>query len=174
MGKVASPAELINLDGVGDSPDRAETDGVFSPTESDINKKLDRLLELQERTGGDASLASKEFDLKYDVAHQNMTLQKVEFYFLLVVKFLLIVFVVLLVAGIAFRLHCLFGKTSIGDLMVFDKTHVLLAIVVGCFLTMFGLLAVLLKGLGQKEKVETPIAIEEILKAVLHAFKTNK
>jgi hypothetical protein len=174
MGKVVPSAEPINLDGVGDSSDRVETDGVFSPTESDINKKLDRLLELQERTGGDASLASKEFDLKYDVAHQNMALQKREFHWILGGKIFLYGFVVSLVAGIAYRLHCLFGKTSISDLMFFDKPHVLLAIVVGCFLTMFGLLAVLLKGLGQKEKVETPIAIEEILKAVLQAFKTNK
>jgi hypothetical protein len=172
MAKVTSSfTPIINLDNIADPPIESH-EGDFAKLDSD--KKLDRLLELQEQVGEGFSLARAEFKLKQKQTNQNMAIQKIEFRWMLRAKIVLFIFVIALVSAIAYKLYCLFGKASISDLMLFDKTHVILAIVVGCFLTMFGLLTVLLKGLGQKDKADTPIAIEEVLKSILSAFKSNK
>ncbi len=139
-----------------------------------ITDKLDKLLEYAEQTISDADLAKREFDLKFDVTTQGLKHQKIEFYTLLTFKALIALEALVVVFGIGsgFRLF-VSGGASLPKFIT-DNPNVLLALVVGSSLTIFGIFTALLKGLGQKEKNETPLAVEEVTKAILSVFKASK
>ncbi len=149
------------------------SDSVLRPQDP-ITDKLDKLLEYAEQTISDADLATREFDLKFDVTKQALRHQNIEFYMLLAFKVIIVVAALIVVGGIACEFALFLSGRNLPPKFIIDNSNVLLAMVAGSFLTIFGIFTALLKGLGQKEKSETPLAVEEVAKAILSVFKTIK
>jgi hypothetical protein len=139
-----------------------------------VTDKLDKLLEYAEQTISDADLAKQEFDLKYDVTKQGLRHQNIEFYTLLIFKVIIVLVALVVVGGIACEFTLFLSGKTLPPKFIVDNSNVLLAMVAGSFLTIFGIFTALLKGLGQKEKNETPLAVEEVAKAILSVFKPMK
>lgn len=140
-----------------------------------IQMKLDKLLELQEKKLTDFRLEEEEFKLKHSQSLQEMQYKRLDFNTTTFYKF------IYSLIGLTFTFYFLYQLIDVLFNKIFhnlflieiikNNPNILMVIILSCMVSIFGLIVIILKMILGKDKNETPLPIEQIVKSIIDSVK---